>query len=145
MRTTIANSWSRLPRLIQIAIIVLLIVILPSAINVIERSTNFGLLTQVNRALIRATVVIDLDRVEGRLLDSVAAYAAFVAFAEIRPSEPPPAGSILELFGTAAGAPGVTDWDMAFLRALYRMPLDRQARRHRGLLVREMVGFQTGG
>jgi hypothetical protein len=34
---------------------------------------------------------------------------------------------------------------MAFLRALYNLPLDREARRHRGMLVRDMVSFQTGG
>jgi hypothetical protein len=99
--------------------------------------------TQVNRAIIDANVVIDLDRVEGRSLQAVAAYAAFVAFSEVRPSEPPPAGSILGMFGAEPDARGLTDWDMAFLRALYNLPLDRQARRHRGMLVRDMVTFQT--
>jgi hypothetical protein len=36
----------------------------------------------MNRALVEAGVVIDLDRVEGRRLDAIAAYAAFVAFAD---------------------------------------------------------------
>jgi hypothetical protein len=49
------------------------------------------------------------------------------------------------MFDMPANMRGLTDWDMAFLRGLYRLPLDRQARRHRGILVREMVGFQTGG
>ena len=101
--------------------------------------------TQMARAIIDANVVIDLDRVEGRSLQAVAAYAAFVAFSEVRPSDPPPAGSILGMFGTEQGVRGLTDWDMAFLRALYQLPLDRPARRHRGILVRDMVNFQTGG
>ncbi len=101
--------------------------------------------TQGARAIIDAQVVIDLDRAEGQSLQAVAAYASLVAFAEVRPSAPPPAGSILGLFEAGAVMPGLTDWDMAFLRSLYNIPLDRQARRHRGLLVRDMVNFQTGG
>ena len=97
------------------------------------------------RTIIDANVVIDLDRAEGRSLQAVAAYAAFVAFSEVRPSEPPPTGSILGMFGTEQGARGLSDWDMAFLRALYQLPLDRPARRHRGMLVRDMVAFQTRG
>jgi hypothetical protein len=98
--------------------------------------------TQGARAIIDANVVIDLDRVEGQSLQAVAAYAAFVAFSEVHPREPAPEGSILGMFGPTPGARGLTDWDMAFLRALYQLPLDRQARRHRGLLVRDMVNYQ---
>ncbi|MGE0178723.1 MAG: hypothetical protein AB7O91_02745 [Sphingomonas sp.] len=97
------------------------------------------------RTIIDANVVVDLDRAEGRSLQAVAAYAAFVSFAEVRPSERPPAGSILGMFADETEARGLTDWDMAFLRALYQLPLDRPARRHRGLLVRDMVNYQTGG
>lgn len=101
--------------------------------------------TAVNRAIVEAGVVIDLDGVEGRTLQAVATFAAFVAFAEVRPSDPPPAGSILGMFGAEPRASALTDWDLAFLQAVYQMPLDRQARRHRGMLVREMVEFQTRG
>jgi len=101
--------------------------------------------TQVNRVLLDAAVVVDFDDVSGRSLESVAAYAAFVAFAEVRAADASPPGSVLGMFGQNAGVETLTDWDMAFLRALYRLPLDREARRHRGLLVRDMVGFQTGG
>lgn len=99
----------------------------------------------VNRAIVDANVVIDLDGVEGRSLQAVAAYAAFVAFSEVRRSDPPPAGSILGMFGAEPQADALTDWDLAFLRALYQIPLDRAARRHRGMLVRDMVNFQTRG
>lgn len=95
--------------------------------------------TQMNRVILDASVVIDLDRVEGRQLDVVAAYAAFVAFAEVRANATPPPGSILGMFDPEAEAKGLTEPDMVFLRALYRLPLDRPAQRHRGMLVREMV------
>lgn len=98
--------------------------------------------TQGARAIVDANVVIDLDGAEGQSLQAVAAYAAFVAYSEVHPSSPPPAGSILGMFGPETGLRGLTDWDMAFLRALYQLPLDREARRHRGLLVRDMVNYQ---
>jgi len=112
-------------------------------VNALSQYNSSMISTQGNRVLLDAAVVIDLDRAEGQTLQSVAAYAAFVAFAEVRPSEPPPAGSILDLFTSEGEMRGLTDWDMAFLQALYEMPLDRPARRHRGTLVREMVNFQT--
>ena len=101
--------------------------------------------TQVNRAIVDANVVIDLDRVEGRRLETVAAYAAFVAFAEVRASDAPPPASILGMFESESDLRSLTDWDMAFLRSLYRLPLDRPARHQRGILVRDMVDAQTPG
>jgi hypothetical protein len=99
----------------------------------------------MNRAIVEAGVVIDLDRVEGRRLDAIAAYAAFVAFAEVRAGATPPAGSVLGMFGRD-GEPqggGLTKQDRTFLRALYRLPLDRTARRLRGRLVSDMVEAQA--
>jgi hypothetical protein len=117
----------------------------PIQVESIAQYDSSTISSQVNRALVGASVVIDVNRVEGQPLVGVAAYAALVAFAEVHPSEPPPSGSILGLFGAQTGATALTDWDMAFLRALYNLPLDREARRHRGMLVRDMVNFQTGG
>ena len=99
--------------------------------------------TLSQRALVSAGVVIDQDAVMGMRLDNVAAYAALVALAEIRSSEFSGEGSILNLFAAPNATRGLTTQDIAFLRALYRMPLDREARRHRGLLVGEMVAAAT--
>ena len=117
----------------------------PVQVEAISHYDSSVISTQVNRAIVHASVVIDLDRVEGRRLDAIAAYAAFVAFAEVRASDPPPPGSILGMFGPEPDTRSLTDWDTAFLRALYRLPLDRPARRHRGILVRDMVNAQTPG
>lgn len=94
--------------------------------------------TEDVRVLRSATVVVDVARTDGLPLSAVASYAAMVAFAELRPGAAPP-GSVLGLFagGTVERSP--TAWDIAFLRALYRLPLDRQARRQRGMLVAELV------
>lgn len=99
--------------------------------------------TQMNRAIVNASVVIDLDRVEGRQLHTVAAYAAFVAFAEVRASATPPLGSVLGMFGPEVEVHGLTEQDRTFLRSLYRLPLDRPSQRHRGMLVRDLIGGQS--
>ena len=95
--------------------------------------------TMTQRALVSAGVVIDQDAVTGRRLDTIAAYAALVALAEIRSSDSAPEGSILNMFAAAESPRGLTAQDQAFLRALYQMPMDREARRHRSHLVGEMV------
>jgi hypothetical protein len=99
--------------------------------------------TQVMRALTNATVVVDVKGVEGLPLTAVADYAALVGFAEIRASEPPPAGSILSLFTLQEGVRALTAWDVTLLRTLYKMPMDRQARRHRGALVKALISDRT--
>jgi hypothetical protein len=95
--------------------------------------------TGVNRVLTSAIVIIDTDQAMGRRLDALAAYAALVAFAEIRNSDASPDGSILGLFASSAPPRDLTLQDAAFLRALYQMPLDREAMRHRGQLVQGMT------
>ena len=94
--------------------------------------------TQLIRAIRGATVVIDVNRATGLPLDSVAAYAAMVGLAEVRLRAPAVEGSLLGLFASD-GPREMSERDLAFLRGLYRMPLDRLARQHRGKLVRSMV------
>ena len=67
-----------------------------------------------------------------------AAYAAMVAFAEMNANEPPP-DSILGLFKPDSTETSLTDWDLAFLKSLYRMPLDRRSRIQRGHLVEALL------
>lgn len=99
--------------------------------------------TQTIRVLTSATVVIDANRATGKPLGGVAAYAALVALAEIRPGGAPE-GSILALFNGADSGRELTERDRAFLRALYRLPLDREARQHRGRLASEVAAVTTG-
>jgi hypothetical protein len=99
--------------------------------------------TLTNRVLTSAIVIVDTDQAMGRRLDALAAYAALVALAEIRNAEAAPAGSILTLFESSAPPRDLTTQDLGFLRALYRLPLDRQAMQHRGLLVHGITGALT--
>lgn len=94
--------------------------------------------TQMVRVLKASTVIIDVNRATGMPLDSVAAYAALVSLAEIQPSDGAPGNSILSLF-RENGPRDITALDASFLRALYRLPLDRTALAQRGLLVRSLT------
>lgn len=100
--------------------------------------------TRQMRALRTATVIVDLKRAEGVPLDAVASYAAIVGLAEMSVLSPAPTDSILALFEREDAPTAPTDEDMALLRALYRLPLDREARQHRGLLTRSLVAEKMG-
>ena len=91
--------------------------------------------TLTNRVLTSAIVIIDTDDAMGRRIDALSAYAAVVAFAEIRNVDAAPDGSILGMFASSTPPRDLTAQDRAFLRALYRLPLDRKAMQHRGQLV----------
>ena len=94
--------------------------------------------TPTIRSIFSATVVIDAPGAGKTPIDTIAAYAAMVAFAEIKADTPPP-DSILGLFQPANAEASITDWDMAFLKSLYRMPLDRRSRIQRGHLVEALL------
>ncbi len=94
--------------------------------------------TPTVRSLYGATVVVDAPKAGSASVDAIAAYAAMVAFAEMNASAPPP-DSILGLFKPDSIETSLTDWDMAFLKSLYRMPLDRRSRIQRGHLVEALL------
>lgn len=94
--------------------------------------------TPTVRSLYGATVVVDAPRAGKTPIDAIAAYAAMVAFAEVNASAPPP-DSILSLFQPNSVETSLTDWDLAFLKSLYRMPLDRRSRIQRGHLVEALL------
>lgn len=95
--------------------------------------------TPTMRSLYGATVVFDAVKSGKTPVDAIAAYAAMVAFAEMDASDPPPPDSVLGLFQPASTESSLTDWDLAFLKSLYRMPLDRRSRIQRGHLVEALL------
>lgn len=117
---------------------------LPPGLPVMLNYNSSLVSTLTARVLTGVAVVVDANLATGTTLDAVADYAAFVAFAEVRPNDPAPQDSILTLFRDR-GAQALTGWDTAFLAALYRIPLDRMGRRHRGMLVSELVAAASGG
>ncbi len=94
--------------------------------------------TQVARSIQSATVIIDASQTGGASIEALADFAALVLLAEVKPGARSSSISVLAAFGGYDPPKGLTDWDMAFLKALYRIPLDRTAGRHRNQLVVEM-------
>jgi hypothetical protein len=92
----------------------------------------------------RVIIVVDATRAAGLQLGALADYVSMVALAQLSPdadtSEVP---SILNLFAdlSAGRTPPaeLTDWDMAYLRALYEAPrAARNAQTQEGAIVRSM-------
>jgi hypothetical protein len=94
--------------------------------------------TPTVRSLYGATVIVDATKAGSTPIDAISAYAAMVAFAEMDAGAPPP-DSILGLFQPDSVESTLTDWDIAFLKSLYRMPLDRRSRIQRGHLVEALL------
>jgi hypothetical protein len=108
-------------------------------LQAIQAYSSSMIRTQAVRALRTATVVIDVTLSDGVPLDAVAAYAAMVAFAEVKPSQTPPPNSILSLFGEAEKPAFATDWDISFLKALYSIPAARAGWKQRRMLVGKIL------
>lgn len=108
-----------------------------------QRYKEGAISSQATRAIIGASVVIDVNRI-GQRNDAQALgdYAALVALAEFRPATPPPPDSILGLFAEAAPPASATPSDVALLKQLYAIPLDREAKAHRRLLAKALVDAQ---
>lgn len=111
---------------------------MPAASGVVRQYNSSIVSTQVVRALRSATVIIDAEKADGTLLDSVASYAAMVALAELSSRPPPPEDSIMALFDGEAGRRELSDNDAALLRGIYSLPPDREAFQHRRRLVSEV-------
>ncbi len=50
--SALISRWRSIPRWAQLVILAAVVIFVPPVINIVERQTGFGLLTQVNRALI---------------------------------------------------------------------------------------------
>lgn len=94
--------------------------------------------TRTMRALQAATVLVDVNLAEGHTLSSIAEYVALVALAEIQ-LDARPANSVLNLFSNSEAPKQLSARDEIFLKALYRLPLDRRARQQRARLVNDMA------
>ncbi|HTB66005.1 MAG TPA: hypothetical protein VK727_07230 [Steroidobacteraceae bacterium] len=76
----------------------------------------------VVRAFTRVCIVVDKGHLQGVTLGQLAAYIAMVGLAQIKPdAQLSDAPTILRLFdGTPQGAlPGMSDWDLAFIKSMY--------------------------
>lgn len=102
--------------------------------------------TLVQSSVKSMTVLIDVNRAEGKTLDAVTDYVAMAALSVAR-FEPRPAAapSIFDLFSGGAAAPAqLTEWDRAYLKAAYRIRSNRPADSQRAALAGELVKELSG-
>ena len=100
--------------------------------------------TQMIVNLTSTIVIVDAEKSTGFTLESVAAHAAMVSLAQIKLStDYSTYPSILSMFSVIKGADeaprDLTEWDYAYLRALYKTPANRTARVQRTRIYSEMV------
>jgi hypothetical protein len=110
------------------------------------RSNGSMLTGNTREDLVQAIVIVDARRVQGAQLAALADYVAFVALAQINPgASTADYPTILNLFnGTQANASGpaaLTQWDQAFLDALYRTQRNAPSQRQqKAEIARRMNG-----
>lgn len=106
---------------------------------------------RVSETLVRSsvksmTVLVDVNRAEGKTLDAVTDYVAMAALSVAR-FEPRPAAapSIFDLFADDGAEPAtLTDWDLAYLKAAYRIRPNRPADSQRAALAGALVEALSG-
>ncbi|HEV2083310.1 MAG TPA: hypothetical protein VGR32_12780 [Brevundimonas sp.] len=85
------------------------------------------LTTTIRNELRRAFIIVDIDQVEHLTLTQLSDYVAMVAFAQIDPDhEVGDFPSILNVIAVPTAASEMTDWDRAYLQALYGVELNRR-------------------
>lgn len=80
-----------------------------------------GLLTtEVTNRLLRSFVILDVSKMEGATFQQVGDYVAMVALAQIDPdADTASFDTVMNLFDQPRHAETLTEWDQAYLRALY--------------------------
>jgi hypothetical protein len=90
--------------------------------------------------IFRVFVIVDKTRLQGASRGQIADYVAMLALAQIKADGPAgDSATILSLFDAApqAAPAGMSDWDQAYLKALYTT--EQKSNLQRTLIVREMV------
>ena len=76
--------------------------------------------TEVTNRLLRSFVILDISKMEGATFQQVGDYVAMVALAQIDPdADTASFDTVMNLFDQPRHAETLTDWDQAYLRALY--------------------------
>lgn len=68
----------------------------------------------------RVVIIVDVEKLGGVTLEQLQAFLTLVAFAQINPdADTSEFDTILNLFSGGSAPPGLTEWDRAYLRAMY--------------------------
>lgn len=102
-------------------------------------STRIGSAAQVS--IKGVTVMVDVPRIAGVPFDALADYLAFGILSRTRLDADPQSASIMALFVAPEDRrpTGLSDFDRAMLKALYRIPINRSAAVHRNQIASEMI------
>lgn len=87
------------------------------------------------------TVMVDVPRIAGVPFDALADYLAFGILSRTRIDADPKSASITALFVAEEDSrpTGMSDFDLAMLKALYKIPINRSAAVHRNQIASEMI------
>ena len=95
--------------------------------------------TAIRNDLSWVVIVLDLAHAEGLNFQQLADYAAMVALAQVDPdADVSGHDSVLGLFA-GAEVQGLTDWDKAYLKALYAADLDQSGTSHQLAELRRLM------
>lgn len=83
--------------------------------------------TQIVDYIFRTVVILDIDQISGVSGQQLADYVAMVTLAQIDPeADTSRYASILNVFEAPDSAPGLTEWDQAYLNGLYNAERTRK-------------------
>ncbi|WP_420479425.1 hypothetical protein [Brevundimonas sp. FT23028] len=95
----------------------------PPAINISRASR---LRSDIRDDLNKVIIVVDVDRLGGVNIRQLGDYIALVALAQVDlRASPTGLPTVLNLFEEPESTPGLTEWDLAYLQALYRAEPNR--------------------
>lgn len=98
------------------------------------------LTTQIVDNLARTIVILDIDQVGRVSIEQLADYVAMVSLAQIDPeADTSRYASILNVFDQPEAAPGLTDWDRAYLTGLYGAERNRTSQRANRAEIAESI------
>ena len=114
----------------------------------VAKTTAGRLRTTIRNDLGRVIIIVDMTKADGLDLRQIADYAAMIAFSQVDPdADTQDYDSILSLFRRPQTTPQLTEWDMAYLKALYAAELNQSAANHQageiqGLMARDQKRAQ---
>ncbi len=99
------------------------------------------LTSQIRDDLNRTIVIVDVDDITGISFEQLSDYVAMVTLAQVDPQGSTTGfTSILGVFEDPTVTASLSDWDWAYLRALYS---SRSMRRNPGALTNDVAGFMV--
>lgn len=99
--------------------------------------------TQIVDHIYKSIIVVDMDAVAGLNTTQLGDYLSMISLTQVDPeADTGPFDTVLNLFDNREGVTGLTDWDRAYMEALYNSPsirlsVDAQAQALAGIMNRD--------